>query len=240
MSSTDTPQLSERYYKARRNLVVASSILLAWEFVGFEVRGKEESAGDTSASLFGLKVDILNPEVIPTVVFFITIYTIFRISVEWSQSSSYAKSLRSSYVEHALTVIFSVSSIFLFLFQSTTDFRLAEYDFGTSTIADYSFLLFVYFISMLVTTVIIMAMIDKTTINKPIILGKYNYYFIKYGLVIIFFMSMTSAGKTILDIDIDFNVKVISFSLFAIFVSILNFTIEKKQSNNAETSSNPS
>lgn len=122
----DTYERLAQYYKARRNLVIASGILLAWEFVGIEVRGKEDSAGDTSASLFGIKVDILNPEVIPTVVMVVTLYLVFRLVSEWAIERWIFKQNRPLKLDFFVSIFIATLSVLLFLYQFVTDRILAD------------------------------------------------------------------------------------------------------------------
>ena len=71
---TEIPHLTETYHKARRNLGIASSVFLGWEFVGVVVGEEKEIDGQTrlvatgKVPFFDFPAQLQSPDVVPLLI----------------------------------------------------------------------------------------------------------------------------------------------------------------------------
>jgi hypothetical protein len=74
--SEESPALSESYHKARRNYVLFSAPLIAWELIGFDV---------PEAPLENVKITVKSPQAIPVVLIVVMGYFAWLVVQEWFQ-----------------------------------------------------------------------------------------------------------------------------------------------------------
>jgi len=97
------PALTESYHKARKQLVLWSGVLLAWELVGVDQSRLE---GQTGSFFNALE----RPGAVPWVLFVVVSYFGFRTSVEWAQcDQERRRRLAAKYDLRACGVISSAS-----------------------------------------------------------------------------------------------------------------------------------
>ena len=124
----DAPQMTETYQKARRNLTLASGVLLAWEYVGVQV-GDPNSSGCKQAAelpLGSMQVCLLNPEVLPQVILFIVAYFAVRLWIEWSQCDLWRRTQIPCLADYGGALFLAVIAVFLFLIQKFSGLRVAS------------------------------------------------------------------------------------------------------------------
>ncbi len=110
-------QLTSEYYSARRKLVIFSSLLFSWDYIGLSV-GKEP------LKYIGFHID--NPEAIPLILFAICAYSLIRLWIEWAQCNPQRKDLVASKFDMGTTLFIAIFSMFAFLVQRVIDTRFWE------------------------------------------------------------------------------------------------------------------
>ena len=116
--------MTEGYHKARRQLVLFSGILVAWEYVGISIG--DGSSVTATVPVGETPVTIRNPEVLPVVILTLILYFAYRLGVEWYQSDKKRRGLLVSRLDLAISGLMAGGAILLFIFQQTSAFRLAD------------------------------------------------------------------------------------------------------------------
>lgn len=114
---SDTPHLSDQYYKARKNLSLFSGLLFAWEFIGLEIAPKPAQ---------DLNVTLKSPQATPYVLLALTAYFLARLLTEWNQSSPERRSTRASRFDLALSLAIPVTAILTFALQRALEIRIVN------------------------------------------------------------------------------------------------------------------
>jgi hypothetical protein len=112
--------LSEEYHNARRQLVLWSGILFAWELIGINL---ENITGEIGA----FAKSIRSPEAIPWVLLILVGYFFYRLMIEWLQCEPQRRARRVSKVDFATSLGIAIIAFLLFSVQRLfVDFRVAD------------------------------------------------------------------------------------------------------------------
>lgn len=122
-TETQIPELTDSYRKARRTLTMCSAVLLFWEYVGVTISGSKEQ----TISPLGIKVGLKNPEVVPSIIFLLTLYLFFRFYLEWSQVSPKRRDHMSARLDMLTTSLITLAAVGLYMFQILSDVRVADF-----------------------------------------------------------------------------------------------------------------
>jgi len=82
--ATEPPALPQEYYKTRRQLMLWSGILFAWELIGVDLEMAATAGGNVGTALKAIK----SPQAIPWTILILVLYFLFRFSIEWRQAST--------------------------------------------------------------------------------------------------------------------------------------------------------
>jgi hypothetical protein len=118
----DTPALTPEYYKARRQLILWSSVLFGWELVGVDLEKLDTGAGNVGAIAKALK----SPQAVPWVIVVLVAFFAYRITVEWKQSNHARRSRVASQVDIVMSIGIAFTSYLLFFGQRAAGVQLAD------------------------------------------------------------------------------------------------------------------
>ena len=113
--------MTNSYQNARKLLILFSAILIAWEYVGIEI------GSSVKLPPVGTDINIHNPEIVPSLIFIMVLYFAFRYTVEWWLIPLNERLLVPLVVDRIVTYLVGLASIVVYVFQRTSEFRLAEH-----------------------------------------------------------------------------------------------------------------
>lgn len=119
----DPPALADEYHKARRQLMLWSGILFAWELVGVDLGKAAQADGTIGAVVNAIK----SPQAVPWVILILVAYFVFRLSVEWLQSSHSRRTLRVARVDFGSCLAVAVIAYALYFGQRIAQVQFADY-----------------------------------------------------------------------------------------------------------------
>lgn len=114
--------LSEHYHKARKQLVLWSGILFAWELVGIDLGGLKESGGSVGPIVKALK----SPQAVPWVFLILLSYFFYRTIIEWYQSDPSRRKMRASRVDMAVSLGCGILALTLYFIQRLLEVQIAD------------------------------------------------------------------------------------------------------------------
>lgn len=112
------PALTEHYHKARKLYALSSGLLLLWELVGIEL---------DPTPIESLKVKLLSPEAVPTVLFLLVFYFAFRFIIEWSQCDRHRRKFLASRVDYYAANVVGLVAVSIYAFQQASTIRFYDY-----------------------------------------------------------------------------------------------------------------
>lgn len=112
--------LTDSFHRARRNLVLFSSLLLCWEFLGLQ------TGSSIKAPVVNTSVDIANPDNLPVLILIMVIYSLFRFFIEWYQCDPNRRSYLAARADFYISNLIAISSITLFLYQTIANVNIFE------------------------------------------------------------------------------------------------------------------
>ena len=98
------PELTAAYHHARHLLAFVSGLLLTWDYIGLRL------AGGAREGLFGLKLFIARPDVIPNAILILGFYGALRLGVEWWNCDPVRRDTTASIVDCAVTYMLFVAA----------------------------------------------------------------------------------------------------------------------------------
>jgi hypothetical protein len=116
------PPLSDHYHKARKQLVLWSGILFAWEFIGIDLAALKESGGQVGPIIKAIK----SPQAVPWVLLVMVFYFFYRTIIEWYQSDPLRRNLRVSKADMIVSMGCGMSAIFLYFIQRLLELQVAD------------------------------------------------------------------------------------------------------------------
>jgi len=109
---------SDQYFKARRYLILFSSLLFSWELIGLEVSDKP----------FGnLGLVVKSPQAVPYVLLCLSIYFVVRFSIEWLQSDKILRSKPVSRFDLFFSISFPLVALGTYGIQRILEVRIADF-----------------------------------------------------------------------------------------------------------------
>ena len=123
-----TESLSDQYHKARRQLVLFSGLLFAWEFIGLTL--------PPSGELPIIKIGLESPQAIPWVLLLCMLYFGTRLGIEWSLAPEGVRLRAASKIDLSLAGGIATLSATLYFVQAVWEIQVAE------TFSPWSFLSF--------------------------------------------------------------------------------------------------
>ena len=103
--------LSDHFHKARKQLVLWSGILIAWEVVGIDISKLSGDVGNLAKALN-------SPQAIPWVLVCLVAYFAFRTAVEWRQCAPSRRVLLVSRIDLYSSILISVAALVLYGWQN--------------------------------------------------------------------------------------------------------------------------
>lgn len=117
----EIPQLAPEYPKARRQLVLWSALLIAYELIGIDMQELAKAGGNAGAIAKSLR----NPEAIPWVLLALVVYFFYRVWVEWENSPIARRKERGARIDRGVTWAISFAALGLYAFQRMAEVRAA-------------------------------------------------------------------------------------------------------------------
>lgn len=114
---SETPHLTEQYYKARKSLALFSGLLFAWEFVGLEI---------TPKPFQDIDLTLKSPQATPYVLLALSVYFLIRLLTEWYQSSAERRANRASRVDLGLSLSIPTIAVLTFSVQRALEIQIAN------------------------------------------------------------------------------------------------------------------
>ena len=121
--SEEPPPLTQEFHKARKQLMLWSGILFAWELIGIDLLAIKEAKTDYSVVFKALK----SPQAVPYVLVALVCYFSYRLYIEWYQAHPDRRAKKISRID--ITVSYSLATISLLLYgiQSIANIQIANY-----------------------------------------------------------------------------------------------------------------
>jgi uncharacterized membrane protein len=102
--------LPDKYYDARKQLILFTGLLFAWEFVGITIDGKQ------TLDLGTVKVGVSRPDFIPFVFAVLVIYSVFRYTIEWCLAPAEDRMSLAARVDYKVSLMAALVATQLFFF----------------------------------------------------------------------------------------------------------------------------
>jgi hypothetical protein len=115
ITKKEPSHLTEEYHKSRRQLVLWSGILFAWELIGINLE-------DVTGEIGGVAKSIKSPQAIPWMLLVLVAYFFYRLIIEWLQCESQRRHRMVSRVDFMISLGIALMAFFLF----SVHFRLAD------------------------------------------------------------------------------------------------------------------
>lgn len=111
--------LTEQYYKARKQLVLWSAFLFAWELVGINV----DQIVIQGASVENL---LKSPQAVPWILVVLVFYFGFQTVLEWMQCPAEAVRKKACQVHFGAACVVAVGSMGLYIWQTMAGIQIAD------------------------------------------------------------------------------------------------------------------
>lgn len=116
------PPLTAEYNRARRQLVLWSAILFAWEFIGIDFDKIKKVQGAIGAFADSLK----SPQAVPLILLILVVYFFYRCIIEWLQCDHKRRLEKASQIDFVVSKGIGIIAICLFLIQTLFNINVAE------------------------------------------------------------------------------------------------------------------
>jgi len=117
-------ELSEQYYKSRKQLMLYSGLFFVYEFIGVKVPAKPLPNSD---------IEVLSPQAVPIVLLLLVAYFLYRTFIGWHLSSKVIRKMKISNWDFYPSIVIATISIILFVYQSITEIQIADYITGNKS-----------------------------------------------------------------------------------------------------------
>jgi len=128
-SKRDHPALSPEYHKARKQLMLWTAILLAWELIGVDLAKIEAAGGNIGALITGIR----SPQAIPWVLLLLVAYFLFKTTIEWMQSNQLRREMKVARTDFFSAILFAAISYLLYFGQRIARVQFADLLSGKAT-----------------------------------------------------------------------------------------------------------
>jgi uncharacterized membrane protein YidH (DUF202 family) len=126
-SNNDDKPASEFYHRARRILVLISSLLFGFSLAGLKLtQDKSQPLVIDISKYSDSKLSFSNPELLPYFLVIITFYLVYRLTIEWYQSSESMRKHLANRIDVFVSISIGLLAILSFLVQSLTKIMLAD------------------------------------------------------------------------------------------------------------------
>lgn len=115
------PEFGDEYHKSRRNVTLASTFLIIWEYLGLKIEIQDVEVSNLNFSLG-------NPDSINVVILMLAIYFIIRYMIEWGNTSPSRRKKTSAKYDAFITYSIFTFSISFFIFRSYFGISFANLD----------------------------------------------------------------------------------------------------------------
>ena len=115
--------LSTEYHRARKQLLLWSAILLGWSLIGIDLEKVKEAEGNVGVLMRAIK----SPQAVPWVLLILIGYFIFKVTIEWRQSSQGRRKLRVAKIDYYSAVSIAVIAYFLYFGQIVSRIQIADF-----------------------------------------------------------------------------------------------------------------
>jgi hypothetical protein len=127
----EPPALASEYHKARRQLMLWSGILFVWEFIGVDLEKAATAGGNVGAFVSSIK----SPQAIPWVILILVGYFMFRLTVEWLQSSPLRRMQKVAQLDFVSCLSVAVVANLLYFYQQLAQVQFANIIHGSTLVA---------------------------------------------------------------------------------------------------------
>lgn len=114
--------LTSEYHKARRQLLLWSGVLFAWELIGIDLT----KVVDDGSNIGTIIKSITTPQAIPWVILILIAYFGFRMSIEWYHCDPDRRHMLVSKVDVRVSTGIAVLSYALYFYQLFAETQLAQ------------------------------------------------------------------------------------------------------------------
>ena len=121
--SEEPPPLTQEFHRARKQLMIWSGILFAWELIGIDLLAIKESKTDYSVVFKAIK----SPQAIPYVLIVLVCYFAYRLYVEWYQAHPERRAKKISKIDITVSYSLATISLLLYIIQSIANIQIANY-----------------------------------------------------------------------------------------------------------------
>ena len=118
----ETPPLTTEYHNARRQLVLWSGILFAWEFIGIDLKAMQNAEGTLGALAKSLK----SPQAVPWILLILVMYFFYRCFIEFFQCNPERRVETVSIMDIMVTIGIAIIAISLFFTHKLLNVQVAE------------------------------------------------------------------------------------------------------------------
>ena len=118
----DPKALSPEYHKAHKQVMLWSTVLFVWEFVGIDLEKAKDAEGYAGAVIRSLK----SPQAVPWVLLLVVLYFLFKCSVEWAQCHVDRRRIVVARIDYISALVVSAAAIALYFGQSMSSVQVAD------------------------------------------------------------------------------------------------------------------
>ena len=118
----DPKALSLEYHKAHKQVMLWSTVLFVWEFVGIDLEKAKDAEGYAGAAIRSLK----SPQAVPWVLLLVVLYFLFKCSVEWAQCHVDRRRIVVARIDYISALVVSAAAIALYVGQSMSSVQVAD------------------------------------------------------------------------------------------------------------------
>ena len=177
------PPLSDQYHKTRRQLMLWSGILFAWELIGIDLEKLKDVGGNAGAAITAIK----SPQAIPWVLSILILYFTFRCVIEWNQCDAERRRHAASQIDFLFSFAVAIAAISLYVSQHLFSIRVAEK--VTNLLSFESIVIgWTSFLGSSLMSLILISRITKYKfelfVRKLFIFGGISFFILSFGLSI--------------------------------------------------------
>jgi hypothetical protein len=116
-----TPALTDHYYKARKQYLLFSGLLLAWTLIGIQFVGErpEEPLAIKIGVVENVKITLSSPGIVPSIFAILIVYFAYRLSIEWYQCDTRRRLVGVAKADFIIAHFLGFLSVGLFVAQKT-------------------------------------------------------------------------------------------------------------------------
>jgi hypothetical protein len=117
------PVLTPEFHRARRQLMLWSGVLFAWNLVGIDIAEVAKGEGNLAALARSLK----SPQAVPWVLIILVAYFLYRMSIEWLHSPEMRREMRASKADFTVSWLVALVAYCLHFGQEFAGVQVADW-----------------------------------------------------------------------------------------------------------------